>query len=72
MRRKQVTQKSISRRAFCTSSLGLLAAGSAALAQAPADPNRNLVEPLYREAKAKIEPTATLNQHPLDPALARA
>ncbi len=44
-------------------------AGSVALAQTP---QRQLTEPVYREANAKVEHPATAKDHPFDRALARA
>lgn len=72
MRRSNAAHKRLSRRTFCASAAGLLAAGTSALAQPPQQPSKRLVEPLYREAKAKIDQNATVKKHPLDPALDRA
>lgn len=69
MSRTNAAQNFMSRRTFCASAAGLLAAGTSALAQ---QPGQRLVEPLYREAKAKVDHNARQPVHPLDPALARA
>jgi hypothetical protein len=52
--------------------MGMLAAGSSAFAQALQSHNKQLVEPLYREAKAKVDHHVAVPAHPLDRALARA
>ncbi|MFO7907258.1 MAG: DUF1571 domain-containing protein [Planctomycetota bacterium] len=74
MRRTNAAPNVFTRRTFCTSALGLLAAGTSAVAQGPRRSNRGLVEPLYREARAKtdIDRDDPANKHPLDPALALA
>ncbi len=72
MRRTDVTTHYLSRRAFCASAAGFLACGTSALAQSPPQPDNQLVEPLYRVSKAKVDHNAPAHQHPLDPALALA
>ncbi len=72
MRRTNTAHKAFNRRTFCASTAGLLAAGSYALAQQPQPPSKQLVEPLYREAKAKVDHNAKAPEHPLDRALIRA
>ena len=62
----------ITRRTFCASTAGVLAAGASALAQPPQGSGQRLVEPLYREAKAEIDHNAAVKRHPLDAALERA
>jgi hypothetical protein len=69
MRRITSVPECLTRRSFCASAIGLLATGTTALAQ---QPRKQLVEPLYREAKAKVDQTAPVSAHPLDRALARA
>ncbi len=72
MRRTNVDRQHMSRRTFCASAFGVLAYGASALAQSPAQPGSQLVEPIYRVSKAKVDYSATAAQHPLDPALALA
>lgn len=74
MRRTNAARNVFSRRTFCTSTLGLLAAGTSALAQGSRQSGRRLVEPLYREARAKseVDHNDAIKEHPLDPALAIA
>lgn len=74
MRRTNAAPHVFTRRTFCTSAVGLLAAGTSAVAQGPRRSNRGWVEPLYREARANTENDrgAPANKHPLDPALALA
>ena len=51
---------------------GDVALGATALAQPPQQPRDDLIEPVYRVSKAKVDQTANLRRHPLDPALALA
>ncbi len=72
MRRTNVSHTPISRRTFCASTFGALASAASVLAQSPTPPGTQLVEPVYRVSKAKVDHTAVAPKHPLDPALALA
>ncbi len=72
MKRTNAAHKAFNRRTFCASTAGLLAAGTSVIAQERQQSGKQLVEPLYREAKAKVDHNAKAHQHPLDPAIIRA
>lgn len=72
MRRTNRTQ------VFCLSvtsallALGVLAGTTFVGAQQPQESRDQLTEPVYRVSKADVDPNATANRHPIDPALALA
>jgi hypothetical protein len=52
--------------------LGVVGCAATVWAQQPQESRDQLTEPVYRVSKADVDPNATANRHPMDPALALA